>query len=100
MDSILLFIGNENQIREKKRKKRYEEWDAKGAFTMRVNPLTDDTQAKALTNVSMARDMGVEASFVSGSSDRKKRVATTSPMDPKDEWTLKRSKTSSPNLQS
>lgn len=47
----------------------------------------------------MAHDMGVEATFLTGSSDRKKRVANTSPMDPTGEWTLKCCRTSSLNIQ-
>lgn len=98
-DSIFLFTGNEEQIRRKKRKKRYEEWDAKGGFTMRRFPLADASYAKALTDVSMARDMDVEVSFPSSSVDRKKRAAMVSPLDPTGDWSLKRSKTSSADLQ-
>ena len=47
----------------------------------------------------MAQDMGVEASFLSGSVDSKKRGAVVSPMDPSGEWSLKRSKPSSPELE-
>lgn len=98
-DSVFLFTSTKHQIREKKRKKRYEEWDAKGDFIMWVSPLADDIQAKALTDVSMARDMGVEPTFPTSSADRKKRVVTTSLIDPKGDWNLKRNKTSSPTIQ-
>ena len=96
--STFLFTGNEEKVRRAKRKKRYEEWDAKGGFSLRQFPTSADTYAKALTDVSMARDMGVEASFLSGSVERKKRGATVSPMDPTGDWSSKRSRTSSPDL--
>lgn len=83
---------------EQNAKIRYEEWDAKGGFSLRRFPTSADTYAKALTDVSMARDMGVEALFLSGSVERKKRGDTVSPMDPTGDWSLKRSRTSSPDI--
>ncbi|KMT15532.1 hypothetical protein BVRB_3g058840 [Beta vulgaris subsp. vulgaris] len=54
-NSFFMFIGNENQVRKKKRQKRYEEWDAKGGFIMRRNPSSDSFFAKTITDVSMAQ---------------------------------------------
>lgn len=71
-DNIFMLTGTKNQFCVKKRKKRYEDWDAKGGFNMRTNLVVDDTQSKALTNISMAHDMGVEATFVTGSLNGKK----------------------------
>ena len=100
VDSFFVFTGSEEEIRRKKRKKRYEEWDAKGGFILRRAPLSEDIHAKALTDISMACEMGVEASVFPNSVDRKKRVATASPLDLKGDWSLKRSKTSDTDLQS
>lgn len=71
-DSVFVFAGDAAQIRSKKRKKRYEEWDAKGGFNIRTGSSASSVQAKALTDVSMAMDIGVEVSVLNGVNDKKK----------------------------
>lgn len=95
-DSVFIFAGDESQARCKKRKKRYEEWDAKGGFDIRISSSASSFQAKALTDVSMAMDMGVEATVLGWVIEKKKCSAATSPSDLKGDWSLKRSKTVSP----
>lgn len=51
--------------------------------------------SKAITDASMAQDMGVMIDFLDGSFESKKRLAATSLMDPTGVWSLKRSKTAS-----
>ncbi|KMT08263.1 hypothetical protein BVRB_6g141910 [Beta vulgaris subsp. vulgaris] len=77
------------------RKKRYEEWDAKGGFNYRVAEDSMSEHSKAITDASMAQDMGVMIDFLDGSFESKKRLAATSLMDPTGVWSLKRSKTAS-----
>lgn len=64
---------------------------------MRVNSVAESVQSKALTDISMPRDMGVEVNFVTASTDGKKRLAATSPPDTTGTWNLKHSKTVSSN---
>ena len=98
MESFFIFAGTNDIIKRKCRKKRYEEWDAKGGFNVCVPAGSKRIISKAVTDTSMAADMGVEPDFQMRD-DKKKRNAATSPMDPTGEWSLKSSKPSSVSLQ-
>lgn len=63
MESFFIFAGNQKSIRRKRRKKRYEEWDAKGGFNMQISTGKHRVISNALTDMSMASDMGVELDF-------------------------------------
>lgn len=95
VDSALRFSTDDDQTKSFKRKKRYEEWDAKGGFNIRIEGETDGNIAKAITDVSMARVRGVEPGTTITSRVLKKRPATTSPMDPTGDRSLKRNKSAS-----
>lgn len=93
VDSWFVFAGDPQQVKKKKWLKKYKEWDVKGGFIVRsISPLPD--YSKALTDISMAEAMGVQPVFLSGTPAHKKRSATTSPLDPTGDWSLKRTKTS------
>lgn len=94
-NSFFMFIGNENQVRKKKRQKRYEEWDAKGGFIMRRNPSSDSFFAKTITDVSMAQVLEVEPESMGSDKGNRKQIARTSPLDSTGTWTLKRSRSNS-----
>ena len=80
-----------------KRKKRYEEWDAKGGFNVKWYGEIGISVAKTMSDVSMARALGVEPGSPITSKLLKKRSATTSPMDITGGWNWKRTKSSSPS---
>lgn len=84
LDSYFIFTGDTYQVKKKRRKKRYEEWDAKEGVNIKNNLASSKVHSKALTDITMAHDMGVELDFIDGVIDSKERNATTSPMDPKD----------------
>lgn len=85
--AALFFQPLKTKLERKKRKKRYEEWDAKGGFHIKSNPSSNLLSAKTITHVSMARVLEVEPGN-----------ARTSPMETKGDCNLKRSKsTSSPS---
>lgn len=60
VDSYFVFSGTEEQVKKKKRKKRYKEWDSKGGFNIRRSTTTGRISPKTITDLSMARDFGVE----------------------------------------
>ncbi|KMT04157.1 hypothetical protein BVRB_8g186060 isoform A [Beta vulgaris subsp. vulgaris] len=95
-ESFFLFSGTEDQIKHKKRKKQYEEWDAKGAFNILVPATAKNYSAKTITDLSMARELGVEPGPQILS---RKRPARVSPLEPSRNWNQKRSRTSSPDTQ-
>ncbi|KMT12052.1 hypothetical protein BVRB_5g100110 [Beta vulgaris subsp. vulgaris] len=98
VESFLRGSAGDGKFKAFKRKKRYEEWDAKGGFNIRVNVGKVRHIAKAITDLSMARTLGVEPGVSVTSTICKKRAATTSPLDPSGDWNLKRNK--STDLQS
>lgn len=59
-ESFFIFSGTEDQIKQKKRKKKYEEWDAKGGFNILVPATAKNSSAKIITYLSMARELGVK----------------------------------------
>lgn len=91
VESTMRFLSNEDNTKMMCRKKRYEDWDAKGGFILRLDGVKDGTVAKSITDISMARDLGVEPGTTITSRLLKKRPAPTSPMDPTGTWSLKRS---------
>lgn len=82
MDSSLRMSVVGNQAKCFKRKKRYENWDAKGGFNIRITGAKGGPIAKAITDVTMDRDLGVEPGTSITSRLLKKRPTTTSPMEP------------------
>lgn len=92
VDSSLRPRADGAEIRCFKRKKRYEEWDAKGGFNITRGEGTGRPAAKAITDLSMAQVLGVEPDASITSRLLKKRPATTSPMEPTGDWNLKRNK--------
>lgn len=65
---------------------------------MRRHPSSESLFAKTITDVSIAQVLEVEPGLQVISKDTRKRTARTSPMDPKGDWTLKCSRsTSSPS---
>ena len=59
-ESYFIFAGDEAQVRRKKRKKRYEEWDAKGGFSLRRPQSTGSYLTKTITDISMAEIFEVD----------------------------------------
>lgn len=95
MDSVIQMTGLDEKTKITKKKKKYEAWDTNGGFSLRCRTKKDLTIAKTITDVSMARALGVEPSKEI-TSRVKKRPATVSPLDTTGEWSLKRSKSCSP----
>ena len=83
------------QARITKKKRRLEEWDAKGGFTL-WRKGSSLFSAKAITDLSMAKLVGVEVDDGVMSKLHKKRSVTTGPPSPTATWSLKRIKCSPP----
>lgn len=94
-ESFFMFAGNVDQVKKKKRQKRYEEWDAKGGLSMRRYPSSDSFLAKAITDVSMAQALEVEPGVMSSNKGPRNRLSRTSPLDSTGIWSLKRSRSNS-----
>lgn len=92
VESSMRVLTGQEQTRLMRRKKRYEEWDAKGGFSLRIDGAKDGTVAKSITDAFMARALGVEPGTMITSRLMKKRAASTSPMESSGDWSLKRNK--------
>ena len=95
VESYFIFAGDEDQVRRKKRKKRYEEWDAKGGFSLRRPQSTGSFLTKTITDISMAETFEVDPGGFASTRMSKKRIARTSPMESTGNWSLKRSRSNS-----
>ena len=87
-------MADVTQARKARQKRHLEEWDSKGGFTIWGRKPGDPFHAKALTDVSMARNCGVEADVATFVTSPKKRSATTSPICSASHWSLKRTRLS------
>ena len=59
VESSMRVSAEQEQTKMMRRKKHYEEWDAKGGFSLRIDGAKDGTVDKSITDASMARALGV-----------------------------------------
>lgn len=93
--SLSSFLGAdvaEYNVRKKKKTRQLEEWDARGGFNLWPLNNTTTRMSKCITDISMARHMGVELGSEITSRLPKKRPAIISIADPNESWSLKRNK--------
>ena len=91
-DSCMLPESDNFQARSKRRSRRLEAWEAKGAFIIWLKSQSGVFTSKSLTDVSLARSLGVEPGEYVSSQLRGKRSATVSPeIGPRD-WLGKKAK--------
>lgn len=99
--SVSSYLGPTTDVimdRDARQKRRLDEWDSKGGFTISGRQNGPLFNAKALTDVSMARKLGVNADVTTFVASPKKRAATTSPLCSTAIWSLKRSRGSPEDL--
>ncbi|KMT10680.1 hypothetical protein BVRB_5g117930 [Beta vulgaris subsp. vulgaris] len=92
IDGVDELLGDSSSASQSSKRHRFAQWETKGGFNL-VSPLAPTgIQTKALTDVSMARSMGVEPGDEVTSKASKKRNAATSPPLPAGKWIFKRIK--------
>ncbi|KMT00240.1 hypothetical protein BVRB_1g016020 [Beta vulgaris subsp. vulgaris] len=95
--SVSSYLGpmlDVTHARKARQKRRLEEWDSKGGFTIWGKKPGVLFHAKSLTDVSMVRNFGVGADVTTFVPSPKKRAATTSPLCSTSPWSLKRGRLS------
>ena len=92
LDSFFRFGNDEFEARMKRQKRRMEEWDAKGGFTIFTGEPEQQMRSKAITDVDMAMAFGVHQDTSLGGRQRGKRNAGASPQQQLSLWSQKKSK--------
>ena len=92
LDSYLRLGDDDFQARSKRKKRRMEEWDAKGGFTIPRGPNDTPMRSKAITDEEMALTFGVTPDGNLLAHKGNKRMAGSSPQQRISKWFNKKIK--------